>query len=178
VVGGLIVSARGGFKKRIRGMLIGWIGYAFFGLILFGIGRNIYVWIPVAILAAMTFPLTQSASDSIWQTKVAPDIQGRVFSARRLIAWLVDPIMPVIAGLMADNVMEPGMQGQSGLARIFGWLTGNEPGAGMGLQFVISGLLFISVACIAWFIPAVRNVETLLPDHDELKKVEEVVVTP
>jgi hypothetical protein len=172
VVGGLIVSAWGGFKKRIRGMLIGWVFYAFFGLILFGIGRNLYVWIPVAMLAAMTFPLTQSASDSIWQSKVAPDIQGRVFSARRLIAWLVDPIMPVLAGLLADNIMEPGMQGQGGLARTFGWLVGNKPGSGMGLQFVISGLLFISVACIAWFIPAVRHAETLLPDHDELKKVE------
>ena len=175
VAGGLIVSAWGGFKKRIRGMLFGWSAYALLGLILFGLGRNLYIWIPVAVLSAITFPLTQSASNAIWQAKVAPDIQGRVFSARRLIAWLVDPIMPVLSGLMADRVMEPGMQGGTGLASAFGWLTGNEAGSGMSLQFIISGLLYLAVVVVAWFIPAVRNVEKILPDHDELKKIEPVV---
>ena len=174
VVGGLIVSAWGGFKKRIRGMLIGWSAYAFLGLILFGLGRNLTVWIPVALLSAVTFPLTQSASNAIWQAKVAPDIQGRVFSARRLIAWLVDPIMPVVSGLIADNALEPAMQTQVGLGNAFGWLVGNEPGSGMSLQFIISGLLYIMVIFVAFFIPAVRNVETILPDHDELKKVETI----
>jgi hypothetical protein len=173
VVGGLAVSAWGGFKKRIRGMLLGWSMFAFFGLILFGLGRSLYIWIPVAVLASMSFPLTQSASNAIWQSKVAPDIQGRVFAARRLIAWLVDPIMPIIAGLVADYVTEPAMTTQTGLARTFGWLVGNSPGSGMSLQYVFSGLCYIGVILVAWFIPVVRNVETLLPDHDMMKKVEE-----
>ncbi len=171
VVGGLVVSAWGGFKKRIRGMLIGWAVYAVLGLILFGLGRDLKIWIPVALLSSVTFPLTQSASNSIWQSKVAPDIQGRVFSARRLIAWLVDPIMPVASGFVADYVMEPAMQTQAGLGGAFGWLVGNEPGSGMSLQFVVSGLLYLAVVVIALFIPAVRNVEKILPDHDELLKV-------
>jgi len=173
VVGGLIVSAWGGFKKRIRGMLIGWSLYALFGLILFGVGRSLYVWIPVAVLASMTFPLTQSASNAIWQAKVAPDIQGRVFSARRLIAWLVDPIMPVVTGLMADYVTEPAMKSQAGLGNLFGWLVGNTPGSGMSLQFVFSGAAYLLVVAVAWFLPLVRNVETSLPDHDQIKKAGE-----
>ena len=173
VVGGLIISAWGGFKKRIRGMLLGWAMYAVLGLILFGLGHSLYFWIPLAIVASMSFPLTQSASNAIWQAKVAPDIQGRVFAARRLIAWLVDPIMPVLAGLMADYVTEPAMAAHTGLGRTFGWLVGNSPGSGMSLQFVISGLLYLIVIAVAWFIPVVRNVEMLLPDHDQMKKVEE-----
>ncbi len=173
VLGGLIVSAWGGFKKRIRGMLLGWAMYAVFGLILFGLGRSLYVWIPIAVMASISFPLTQSASNSIWQSKVAPDIQGRVFSARRLIAWLVDPIMPVIAGLTADYITEPAMQVQSGLSRSFGWLVGTGPGSGMSLQFIISGVAYLGIILLAWFLPAVRNVETLLPDHDQMKKVDE-----
>jgi DHA3 family macrolide efflux protein-like MFS transporter len=170
VVGGLIVSAWGGFKKRIRGMLIGWSLYAFFGLVLFGLGRNIYMWIPLAFLASINFPLTQSASNAIWQAKVAPDVQGRVFSARRLIAWLTDPIMPVASGLMADYVMEPAMNTNTSLAHTFGWLVGESPGSGMSLMFIISGLLYLSVTAAAWFIPVVRNVETILPDHDQVEK--------
>jgi DHA3 family macrolide efflux protein-like MFS transporter len=172
VVGGLIVSAWGGFKKRIRGMVIGWALYAFFGLILFGIARRMVIWIPIAFLAAINFPLTQSASNSIWQAKVAPDVQGRVFSARRLIAWLVEPIMPIIAGLTADYVMEPAMNSNSFMAHSFGWLVGTSPGSGMSLQFIISGLLYLLVASAALYIPFVRNVETILPDHDQMQKVE------
>jgi MFS transporter, DHA3 family, macrolide efflux protein len=173
VVGGLIVSAWGGFKKRIRGMLLGWTMYALLGLILFGLGRSLYIWIPVAVLASISFPLTQSASNAIWQAKVAPDIQGRVFAARRLIAWLVDPIMPVLAGLMADYVTEPAMMSHTGLARTFGWLVGTSPGSGMSLQFIFSGLCYLVVILVAWFIPVVRNAETLLPDHDQMEKFEE-----
>ncbi len=174
VVGGLIVSTWGGFKKnRVRGMLIGWSLFAVFGMIVFGIGRNLYIWVPAVVLASMNFLLTQSASNAIWQSKVAPDIQGRVFSARRLIAWLVDPIMPVVAGALADYVTEPAMMTQSGLAKAFGWLVGTGPGSGMSLQFLLSGLAYISIIIVAWFIPTIRNVETLLPDHDQIEKVVE-----
>ena len=129
------------------------------------------MWIPIAFLAAISFPLTQSASNAIWQAKVAPDVQGRVFSARRLIAWLVDPIMPVVSGLMADYVMEPAMNANTGLARTFGGLVGTSPGSGMALMFIVSGLLYLSVTAVAWFNPIIRNVETILPDHDQMEKV-------
>jgi len=174
VVGGLVVSAWGGFKKRIRGMLLGWSLFAFFGMFLFGLGRGLYVWIPTLFLSAMTFPLTQSASNAIWQAKVAPDLQGRVFSARRLIAWMVDPIMPIVAGALADYFTEPAMVSQTTLARTFGWVVGNSPGSGMSLQYIFSGLAYISIAAIAWFNPSIRNVETILPDHDQLPKADEV----
>lgn len=173
VLGGLFVSARGGFKKRVRGMLLGWSFFAVFGLIIFGLGRGLAVWLPAAVLAAMTFPLTQSASNAIWQSKVAPDIQGRVFAARRLIAWLVEPIMPVVAGALADYVTEPAMLGQTALAKTFGWMVGTSPGSGMSLQYLFSGLGYLAVIAVAWFLPNIRNVETILPDHDQMEKVTE-----
>lgn len=173
VVGGLIQSAWGGFKKdRIRGMFLGWSVGTLFGLLIFGLGRGIAVWIPMAALSAMMFPLSQSASNTIWQHKVAPDVQGRVFSARRLIAWLTDPIMPVVAGALADHVTEPAMQGNGLLPGIFGGLVGREPGSGMAVQFLVAGVLYLAVTVFAWKTPAIRNVETLLPDHDQLQNGE------
>ncbi len=174
VVGGLIVSAWGGFKKkRIRGMLLGWAFYGVCGMFIFGLGRGLPVWLPMAVLSSMTFPLTQSASNTIWQSKVAPDIQGRVFSARRMIAWLTDPIMPVIAGVLADNVTEPAMRSNTWLSRTFGGVVGTGPGTGMALHFLLAGVLYLVVIGIAWFIPAVRDVETILPDHDQLERIKE-----
>jgi hypothetical protein len=88
-----------------------------------------------------------------------------------LIAWLVDPIMPVISGLVADYGMEPAMRAQTGLSNSFGWLVGTSPGSGMSLQFIVSGFLYLGIIALAWFIPVVRNVETILPDHDQKEKV-------
>lgn len=64
---------------------------------------------------------------------------GRVFSARRLIAWFTNPISPIIGGTLADFVLEPAMRSDSVLASIFGGLVGTGPGAGMGLLMVFSG---------------------------------------
>ncbi len=68
-------------------LLLGLLVFTIFGQILFGLGRGVTVWIPVAAIAAMSFPVSQGCSNAIWQAKVAPDVQGRVFSARRFIAW-------------------------------------------------------------------------------------------
>ena len=46
----------------------------------------------------------------------------------------------------------------------------------MGLQFILSGLLFLSVVIIAFLTPTFRNMETVLPDHDQMKRVQEVAV--
>lgn len=171
VVGGLIMSAWGGPKRRIRGMFFGFVVFALFGQLLFGLGRGLVIWMPTLFIAAMSFPISQGSSNAIWQAKVAPDVQGRVFSARRFIAWFVDPISPIVAGAVADFVTEPAMQSQTWLSGTFGWLVGTEPGSGMALQYVISGVAWLVLILIAAFIPSIRNVEDLLPDHDQLERV-------
>ncbi len=171
VAGGLIISAWGGFKrKRIRGMFLGWGLCGLFGLIGFGLGRGLAVWLPMAVISSMTFPLSQGASNTIWQSKVAPDIQGRVFSARRMIAWLTDPIMPVVAGALADRVTEPAMRADTWLSRAFAGITGTGPGSGMAVQFLVAGALYLAIDAAALLIPRVRDVETILPDHEQLEK--------
>jgi MFS family permease len=165
VVGGLLMSAWGGPKRRIRGMLLGWLVFTVFGQVLFGLGRGLAVWVPAVAVAAMSFPVSQGCSNAIWQSKVPPDLQGRVFSARRFIAWLVDPIAPIMAGLLADRVTEPAMQSESWLSETLGGLLGTGPGSGMALQFVLSGVGWIAIIAVASLIPLVRNVEDLLPDH-------------
>jgi predicted MFS family arabinose efflux permease len=171
VVGGLIMSAWGGPKRRIWGMVSGFLVFTLFGQILFGLGRGVVVWIPAVFIAAMSFPVSQGSSNAIWQAKVAPDVQGRVFSARRFIAWFVDPISPIMAGTVADFVTEPAMQSDSWLSATFGGLIGTGPGSGMALQYVLSGVCWLVLILVAVCIPSIRNVEDLLPDHDQIERV-------
>jgi DHA3 family macrolide efflux protein-like MFS transporter len=173
VIGGVIMSAWGGFKKRMLTMLTGWAIYAVLGNILFGISRWPLLWIGTSFLASLTFPITNGAAQSIWQAKVAPDVQGRVFACRRFIAWFPDLIMPLVAGGLADFVTEPAMKLQTPFSRAATWLVGSGPGSGMSLQYILSGVLFLGIVIVGFLTPAFRNMEALMPDHDQLEKVSE-----
>jgi hypothetical protein len=37
----------------------------------------------------------------------------------------------------------------------------------------VAFLVYLLVIVVAWFLPAVRNVETILPDHDQAEKAAE-----
>jgi DHA3 family macrolide efflux protein-like MFS transporter len=174
VLGGLIVSLWGGFKRQMKNIFL---GEALTGLIilsLFGLGRGLPVWIVAGVLGNIFPVFVNGASQSIWQAKVAPDVQGRVFSARRMIAFITGPITPILAGALADYVTEPAMQAGGGLAHIFGWLVGTGPGSGMALQFFLAGIVYMTIVLVVYlFFPVVRNLEDNLPDHDQMQKVEE-----
>jgi DHA3 family macrolide efflux protein-like MFS transporter len=173
VVGGLLISLWGGFKKRMDSIFIGEALTGLFLLVVFGLGRSLPIWI-IGVVIGGIFPIfTNGASQAIWQAKVASDVQGRVFSARRMIAWSVGPITPILAGLLADYVTEPAMQANTWLANAFGWMVGNSPGSGMALQFVLTGIAYIAAVVFTYlFVHHVRNLETELPDHDQMQKLE------
>jgi MFS transporter, DHA3 family, macrolide efflux protein len=169
VVGGIVMSAWGGFKRRVHGVLLGWF-LSSLGLMVFGPAQTLPWWIVGSALGAVWVALINGSNQAIWQSKVAPDVQGRVFSARRLIAWFTNPISPIIAGTLADFVMEPAMQGGGPLAQTFGGLFGTGPGAGMGLLISICGLGAAVVGLGSYLVRPVRDAERLLPDWDGVTK--------
>jgi DHA3 family macrolide efflux protein-like MFS transporter len=167
VIGGIAMSAWGGFKKRSYGVLFGWLISAIFTEIIFSLGRGLPVWAPAVLLGGLFVPLVNGSNQAIWQAKVAPDLQGRVFSARRLIAWFTNPISPIIGGTLSDFVLEPAMKTQSsGLARLFGPAFGSGPGSGMALLIFFCGVCILLVSVVGYFVPAIRDAEAILPDHD------------
>jgi hypothetical protein len=167
ILGGVLMSTWGGFKNRVHGVLAGWIVSGVIGISVFGWGQTIVVWSVAFFIGALAGPIINGSNQAIWQAKVAPDLQGRVFSTRRLIAWLSTPITPLIAGPLADFVLEPAMAEGGSLTGTFGWLVGTGPGAGMALVVIASGILASLVGVVGYFIPVVRNAEDLLPDHEQ-----------
>lgn len=163
VVGAVLMSAWGGFKRRVYGVLSGWMVVAV-GVLIFGLSSSVPGWIVGAVIMFSVGPIMNASNQAIWQSKVEPDVQGRVFSARRLIAWFSNPISPIIAGVLADQVLEPGMRAGGSLAPVFSPLVGSGPGSGMALMFIlVAGLTALSGA-VAFAFPVVRNVESRLPD--------------
>ncbi|MFO7585810.1 MAG: MFS transporter, partial [Anaerolineales bacterium] len=44
VAGGILMSVWGGFKRRVHGVLLGWILFSIFGMLILGIGQGLAVW--------------------------------------------------------------------------------------------------------------------------------------
>jgi MFS family permease len=164
VVGALVLSVWGGPKRRIHGILIGLL-LATMGILLIGLGRNPLIWALAAFFMVFFVPFINGSSQAIWQSKVAPDVQGRVFAARGMIAQIGAPLAMLLAGPLADRFFEPAMMPEGNLAPLFGWLVGTGPGAGMSFMFVIAGALGMLVSLGGYFVPVVRNVEDILSDH-------------
>jgi len=165
VLGGLALSAWGGPTRKVHGVLLGWAILGI-GTFLFGIGQTIPIWFAVAFLTSCFNPLVNASNQAIWQAKVAPDVQGRVFSTRRMIAQVTGPLGTLIAGPLADNLFSPALMPGGAWAGSLGWLVGIGPGAGMALIFVICGVLTVVIGLYPYTIPAIRNAESILPDHD------------
>ncbi len=166
VAGGLLMSTWGGPKRRIHSVLLGFIGSSLLGNALMGMGQTVPVWLVAAFFWVFFIPFLNGGNQAIWQAKVVPDVQGRVFAARRLIAQVSAPIGMLLGGVLADRVFEPAMNDPaSTMATLFGPLVGTGPGAGMGLIFVFMGILGAVVGVSGYFINVIRNAEDLLPDH-------------
>lgn len=167
VIGGIAMSAWGGFKRRVHGVLLGMILTAIFTNVLLGLGSTTAIWIPVMFLGGLFIPLINGSNQAIWQAKVPPDLQGRVFSSRRLIAWLTNPISPIIGGTTADYLLEPMMKSQSnGFARLMEPAFGSGSGSGMALLIFLCGFGGILVGLTGYFFRWIRDAEDILPDHD------------
>jgi DHA3 family macrolide efflux protein-like MFS transporter len=172
VLGGLVMSAWGGPKKRVHGVLMGWFIASLLGSVLMGFSRSMPFWVVSAFLGMLFVPIINGSNQAIWQAKVPPDLQGKVFSIRRLIAWFVSPLAMLIAGPLSDQLLEPAMRNpQSLLASSLGWAVGTGPGRGMALLFIIGGTLAALVGLGGYLFRVIRDVDILMPDHDTLPEV-------
>ncbi|MBN1486090.1 MAG: MFS transporter [Anaerolineae bacterium] len=166
LVGGLLLSAWGGPKRRIHGVLMGMVALRLVGQGLMGISNNVTLWAIGNFIISFFLPIINGSNQAIWQSKVPPDIQGRVFSVRRLIAQFPSSFAMLVVGPLADYVFEPAMMPGGRLTQVFGPLIGTGPGAGMALLIFIGGILGALIGLAGYLNPMVRNAEDILPDHN------------
>lgn len=169
VAGGIAMSMWGGLKeRRVRGVLFTFVLVGLLGISIMGMGQNVYWWVVGAFFTMFFLPTANASNQAIWQSKVPPDIQGKVFAARRLIASLSSPLAIITGGLLADYIFEPAMQSGGIWAGVFGNIVGTGAGAGMGLMFFTVGIASAFVGIISYSIPVIRDVEILVPDFDSV----------
>lgn len=164
LLGGALMAATGGPKKKINGVLG---AAALYSVCFVLIGLRPSLWLVGAgvILWHTAVPVMNACSQAIWQAKVAPDVQGRVFAMRRMIAQFTVPIGDFSAGPLADYVFNPMMMAGGALAASVGTVIGVGEGRGIGLMFLTFAIVPALIALVGYMNPHIRNVETELPDH-------------
>lgn len=163
LAGSVVMTVTGGPRPRIHGVLAFGL---LFGAALFVAGLRPNPLLISAALFLLMFgaPIINGSSQAIWQVKVPPDLQGRVFAVRRLIAQLTAPLGFLSAGLLADRVFQPLLSEGGALAGSVGRVLGVGPGRGIGLIYVTLAVLPLLFSLWGYAQPAIRRVETELPD--------------
>ena len=168
VVGGIVLSAWGGPKKRVNGVLFGMMLSSLLGLTLLGLGGDPLVWMAASFMNMLFIPFVNGSNQAIWQSKVPPEMQGRVFAVRSQIAQISAPVAMAITGPLTDRFLTPTMDVGGSLAPVFGWLVGVGPGSGISLLFVFMGVAGFVTGLVGYLFPQIRNVEEIIPDHDQV----------
>ncbi len=163
MLGSVAASIWGGPARRVRGVLV----FTFLqALVLFLAGLQ-----PSAILVAVgaflymfSDPLAFTCSQVLWLSKVPRDVQGRVLAIRRMVVRSCVLVAYLLAGPIADGVLEPLMAANGPLAYTVGSVLGVGPGRGIGFFFVILGVVLVLMVIGASLYGPLQRVEQELPD--------------
>lgn len=166
ILGGLVLTIWGLPRRKIHA-IFGFCTLSFLlGDILFALGRSLPVWLIAAALASFFIPFIGGADRTIWQSKVPPALQGRVFAVNGMFRNGVKPLGYLLAGPLADRLLEPALRPTGSLAPLLGPVVGTGPGAGIAAMFMLTALLGAATSLSGYLFRATRNVERDLPDHD------------
>jgi MFS transporter, DHA3 family, macrolide efflux protein len=163
LAGSLVISLWGGTSHRINRML-SFTLLEGLCVLLTGLRPSVPVFCMTAFLYFFGLPIINGSGQAIWQSKVKPAVQGRVFAVRRMLAWASLPLAYLIAGPLSDRVFEPLLEVNGLLAGSIGAIIGVGPGYGIALLFIVIGMLTVLVTIGGYLYPCLRQVEEELPD--------------
>lgn len=163
VVGSLIITTYRGPQRKINSVFVfQLLGGA--SILVAGLRTSITLLALAAFLFFFGLPISNASTQVIFQKKVAPDVQGRVFALIEGISGVFVPLAYVVAGPLADRIFEPLMSVNGLLAPSIGKIIGVGEGRGIGLMFVLTGTLIMLATVFAYQYSPLRQVEEELPD--------------
>ncbi len=129
------------------------------GITLFGMGRSLVWWCIVVFIGCFGSPIYHTYQTIIIREKVDASMQGRVFSLQGMITQALTPLGFLGGGMLADYIFEPLMKKMFLGKNIITFFVGRQNGSGIGLIFVIAGLVGIAALTILKCNPAIKELE-------------------
>lgn len=140
VIGGLLLGVWGGFKNKIVTSLTGIIGLGM-GVLVFGLAPANAFWMGLAGMVLLGFmnPIANGPIQAIMQSKVAPEMQGRVMGTTSAICTAMMPLSLLIMAPVAELL-------------------------GLRVWYWVGGGLTILIALAAFFIPSILSLDSSQKD--------------
>lgn len=153
LLGGLCSSLIPDTKNKIKRILL-ILSLCSIGPIISGTTLNRIIITGGFFIFMFPVPYVNTLLMSIFQIKIERNVLGRVGALMTAILAAITPIAYLCAGPLADYVFEPLM---------------NEKGRGIGLIFIISGILLIISCLLMRLNKTVTTIEKRLPDYVDNK---------
>lgn len=158
LTGSLMLSAWGGPKRRLTGMLaFELVSAAAFCLM--GSRPILLLVTSAAFVAHFTLAFVSGLNESIWQGQVEKAVQGRIFALKQAAVKAAMLLAYLTAGGLADSVLEPLLRPGGAWASSLGTVFGVGPGRGLAALFFLIGLIKATSVLAVYLSPRTRRLE-------------------
>jgi len=120
-------------------------------LVVVGANSSLPIIISCGVIVFFLITAISTCQQTIWQRFVPMNMHGRFFALQGSIQMAAMPVAAVAGGLMIDNLFEPWMMAGGLLAQSVGSYIGTGEGRGIGLVFILAGLMSISATVVLIF---------------------------
>ncbi len=135
IVGGLLLSAWGGFKRRVLTSMLGLLATGVACMVMGVLPSSAFVLaVATMFFIGLVNPIVNGPLMAAVQATVNPEMQGRVFTLIMTMAMAMSPIGLMIAGPISDKL-------------------------GVQTWFIIGGVVTLLMGISGYFIPAVMRFE-------------------
>lgn len=148
-----------GTKKKYTEILS--VSLFFTGLFFSLIGASTsLIFIAIAgFLFFSTLPFVNTSIEVLIRSNIANEKQGRIWALISTITYFGSVIAFLVAGVLADVVFNPLLTPSGPLSSSLGEIIGTGDTRGIGLMFVISGILVATIGLLTKRNKAIRNLE-------------------
>ncbi|MGK7874940.1 MAG: MFS transporter [Xenococcaceae cyanobacterium] len=163
LLGSVVMSTWGGPKRRVHGILF-FVSLQGILLCLGGLKPSISVAAVGGFGYLFAYPIIVSCNRTIWQSKVPLNLQGRVFALQLMLEKSLAILAYIFTGPLVDHIFEPLLATDGLLTSSIGKIIGVGPGRGIGLLFILIGMLNILATIVSCRSSRLLRVEKELPD--------------
>ena len=154
--GGAIIAARANVQRRVRWMMVGGLLTALmYGV--YGLTRSPWLLASALFLLLIPLPMGGALMNSLLQSRVPPPLQGRIFAISAQLGFIGSTASFLSIGPLVDRLLEPGIA--QPWWHFFAPLVGSQPGAGMALLMVVTGVVMAVSTLLIWSAPSVRQLD-------------------
>ena len=157
IIGIFVIST-----KYTKQLVIG-LGFAGYFISMMGLTTNIYFIGGAIFLLFASLPFVNTSAEVLIRKTIENEKQGRAWGIIGIISQLGYVVAYSISGLLADNVFNPLLVEGGALASTIGSVLGTGQGRGIGLLFIISGMMVVLLAVITYKNKSIKLYENPIP---------------